>query len=68
MVELKADDYRVLIHCKIMATTKEIQKVWEEFGHDFYRLAEELVDLREENEKEVSNLQAEIDEHVCQDN
>ena len=46
-----------------MATLKEIEKIWEEFNHDFYRITEELADLRDESEKEINRLQVEIDKH-----
>ena len=46
---------------KDMGTTKGIEKIWAEFEHDFYRIAEALLDLRDESEKEINRLQAEID-------
>lgn len=49
-----------------MATHKEIEQVWKEFDNDFYRMAEEICDLREAKEKEIADLQAQIDEHVCE--
>ena len=41
---------------------KEIIKIWEEFSHDFYKMAECILELREE----IESIEGEIDEHVCE--
>lgn len=46
----------------IIGFRKDIEDIWKEFDQDFYRMAEEIIELREQLEEK----QEEIDEHVCE--
>ncbi len=48
-----------------MASEREIIKIWKEFDHDFYLMAEELADLRESSQNEINELKKEMEDHVC---
>jgi len=48
-----------------MASQKEIEAIWKEFDHDFYRMAEALADERAELMKEIDTLKDEMEKHEC---
>ena len=41
--------------------SRTIEKIWEEFDHDFYHMAEEIDALRDR----IEELEKEIRDHVC---